>query len=341
MNTIECTPGQLKAVLHSCYKSKNKKVVPFIQGPPGVGKSSGVDEFAREIEAHNEDCRLSYYGPQDFGYPYLEEQTNGTKRMRFSEPAFWPKAGRKTVIKFEEVNTASQSVFKCCQQLTLDRKINDHVLPEDTFIVLLGNRPEDRCGVEKIGAALMDRVTIIKVRVDLNEWIHWAQKNDIDPLIIAYIKFAPQNLSTFDGAKWDGVSNFATPRSWEKASEIIKHATDRHVRHALLEGTLGQGITVEFNAFLDVYEKLPNFDEVLKNPTTALVPQDPSTVYATCAGLSKKVKPSTVGAFLTYTERMGREFAIFALKTALNFNKQLAATPAFVTWAAANPEVFA
>jgi hypothetical protein len=244
------------------------------------------------------------------------------------------------VIGYEEFNTASRAVSNCALQLFHDFALGEHKLPKGTFQVLLGNRAEDRVNIEKLSSAVVNRIVNIRVRLDLDSWIKWAQKNGVDPLVIAFLQFRPDLLSTFSGAKWDGVSNFASPRTWEKASGIVAVSTDRHVRHALLQGALGEGAAAEFLGFLAVYEKLPDLDKVLADPTKAMVPTDPSTIWATCAGLSKRVKPKTMGALLTYVDRLPKEFAIFGVKTAVLSNKLLMNTPSFVTWVTNNEESF-
>lgn len=337
MTTIEVNPSQLKQVLKDCHAAK---LNPFIQGQPGVGKSAVVAQYAKEIGAEFIDARLAYYAPQDVqGFPYLDT-IEGGKTMRFSKPAYWPKTANP-VIALEEFNCATRAVQNTALQLLNERRVGEHVLPDDAFVVLLGNRAEDRVNIEKLSSAVVNRIVNIRVRLDLDSWIVWAQKNGVDPLVTAFIRFRPDLLSTFKGATWDGVSNFASPRTWEKASHIVEHSADRHVRHALLDGVLGSGAASEFLGFLGVYEKLPDLDAVLLNPDKADVPTDPSVIYATCAGLAKKVKPKTMGAFLTYADRFPKEFAVFALKVAVNINKSLCATPAFTEWVTANPEVFA
>lgn len=336
MQTIEVTTSQLKTVLKDCRAAK---LNPFIQGQPGVGKSAVVNEFAREENSEFIDVRLAYFGPQDFGYPYLHVNEDGTKTMRVSRPSFWPTT-ENAVIAYEEFNTCSKNVQNCSLQLFHDRRLNDHHLPEGTFQVLLGNRAEDRVNIEKLSSAVINRIVNIRVRLDLDSWIKWAQKNDVDSLVIAFLRFRPDLLTTFNGAKWDGVSNFASPRTWEKAGNIVSVSTDRHVRHALLQGALGDGAAAEFLGFLAVYEKLPDLDGVLLNPAKASVPTDPATIWATCAGLSKRVKPKTMPNFLTYLDRLPKEFSMFGVKTAVNQNKALMNTPAFVTWVTDNQEAF-
>jgi hypothetical protein len=336
-NTIEVTPDQLLEVLKACHAAK---LNPFVQGQPGVGKSAVVAAYAKSINAEFVDARLAYYAPQDVqGFPYLDTDEQG-KTMRFSRPAFWPKTANP-VIALEEFNCASKSVQNVALQFLNERQVGEHVLPEDAFIVLLGNRAEDRVNIEKLSSAVVNRIVNIRVRLDLNSWISWAQTHGVDPIIIAFLRFRPDLLTTFNGSKWDGVSNFASPRTWDKAGHIINCTTNKQVRHALLEGALGNAAAAEFLGFLSVFEKLPDLDAVLASPDKSDVPTDPSIIYATCAGLAKKVKPSTMGAFCTYIDRMSKEFGVFAMKTAINANQKLCSSPAFTTWSTKNQSVFA
>jgi hypothetical protein len=336
MTTIEVTPSQLTEVLKDCHAAGLR---PFIQGQPGVGKSAIVAEYAKSIGAEFVDARLAYYAPQDVqGFPYLHSNDEGEKTMRFSKPAFWPKTATP-VIALEEFNCATRAVQNVALQLLNDNRVGDHELPKDAFVCLLGNRAQDRVNIEKLSSAVINRIVNIVIKLDLNDWVKWAQKNGIDPMITAFLRFRGDLLTTFSGAKWDGVSNFASPRTWEKASKIYQTSTNRTIRHALLNGVLGEGAAAEFVGFLGV--KVPDLDAVLLAPDTAEVPTEPAAIYATCAGLAKRVKPKTMGAMVTYLNRFPKEFGVFAMKTAITSNTSLASTPAFTTWVTDNQDVFA
>jgi hypothetical protein len=335
MIKMEVTPGQLFKAIKFAHESG---LHPFIQGQPGLGKSAIVAEYAQSIGAEFIDVRLAYYAPQDVqGFPYLD--TDGSvKTMRFSKPAFWPQTANP-VIALEEYNCATRAVQNVSLQLLNEGRVGEHVLPKDAFVCLLGNRAEDRVNIEKLSSAVVNRICNIKVKLDLNDWIKWAQKNGIDPMVTAFVRFRPDLLTTFDGKKWDGVSNFATPRTWEKASRIYQVCPDRHIRHALLEGVLGEGAAAEFLGFLGA--KVPDLDGILLNPTGAEVPTEPASIYATCAGLAKKVKPKTMAAMVTYLARFPKEFSVFGVKTAVTANAALCATDAFTAWCTDNQDVFA
>jgi hypothetical protein len=48
--------------------------------------------------------------------------------------------------------------------------------------------------------------------VDSEEWIEWAEQNDIDHRITSYIKFKPGQLYTFTPDHTD--KTYACPRTW-------------------------------------------------------------------------------------------------------------------------------
>ena len=336
MQTIEVTLSQIPEILAYCHAAK---LHPFVMGQPGVGKSDAVAAYARSIKAEFVDARLAYYAPQDVqGFPYLDTNVDGLKTMRFSLPAFWPKSNNY-VIALEEFNCATKSVQNVALQLLNEGRVGDHILPEGGMVCLLGNRHEDRVNIEKLSSAVVDRIVDIRVRIDLDSWIKWAVKAGLDPMVTAFIRFRPDLLTTFDGKKWDGVSSFATPRGWEKVSRLMLVATDKNARYAILNGIVGAGAAAEFSGFCSI--KLPDLDDILLNPDKGTVPTDPSTIYAVCAGLAKRVKPKSMANLLVYLDRLPKEFSVFGLKTAVNYNKSLMNTEAFIKWVNNNQEVFA
>jgi hypothetical protein len=111
------------------------------------------------------------------------------------------------------------------------------------------------------------------------------------------------------------------------------------VRQALLVGVLGEGAAVEFTAFLDISDKLPDLDAALKNPDKAKIPKELNVLYAMCAGLAAKVQPKNFEQFLTLVGRMPKEFEVFAVKLAYRANAKIASSPAFTKWATKHRDV--
>ena len=64
-------PSKVKECVETCLKAR---LVPFIQGSPGVGKSEIVKQIADEYGLKLIDCRLSTMEPVDLnGIPWIQE----------------------------------------------------------------------------------------------------------------------------------------------------------------------------------------------------------------------------------------------------------------------------
>jgi len=158
----------------------------------------------------------------------------------------------------------------------------------------------------------------------------------VDVRIIAFLRFRPDLLHSFDAAKWSGEEGFASPRSWAATARLVDANPPPAIRHPMLEGLIGRGPAAEFNAFLSVYEQLPSIDGILLDPKGAEVPTDPSTRYAVCAALCNRVDKNNFGRVSTYLGRLPKEFEVFGVRLAYKVKKEIAACRDFIQWAADN-----
>ena len=91
---------------------------------------------------------------------------------------------------------------------------------------------------------------------------------------------------------------------------------DKETTYAVLAGTLGEGVTVEFMSFLTLLRTLPSIDEILLNPQHAPVPDDPSARIAVATGLGRVITGHSIGNGLTYLQRLPDEFVVLAMRDA-------------------------
>jgi len=333
-NHVTVKPSQLPGVLAYCDTAA---LTPFILSPPGVGKSDIIKQFALKTERTYHDIRLAYSAPTDLqGFPYIDRESN---RMRFSIPAQFPTTPGN-VIALEEFSCASKMVQNGSLQLTLDRRIGEYKVPDNTLIVLAGNGQGDRVHVERLSSAVANRIMFIHLVADLDDWTGWALESGVDVRVVAFLRFRPDLLHNFNPAKWDGETGFATPRSWAAAARLIAANPPAALRLPMLEGTVGPGPAAELNAFLSVYEQLPNIDGILLDPKGADVPEEPSARYAVCAALSNRTEKGNFGRVATYLGRLPKEFEVFGVRLALRTKgREVSDTREFVTWAVENREV--
>ena len=336
--SFDVTPSQLVPLVTSILECGK---VPFVLGPPGLGKSTMMAFIASEAERPLRDIRLAYYSPTDIGgMPYLDRESG---KMRFAPMGLLP-AGPGEMLFLDEFPLAPRATQNAALQLVLDGRVGEYVLPENTWVVMAGNRSEDRCFGDRLSPAMVNRVVVIRLKPDLDSWVDWAFDAGIDPLITAYVRFNPNSLLDFDPTKWDGEGNFASPRAWETLDRLMKtngfKKLSRDQRRIAIVGTVGAATGNEFTGYLEVYEALPSIESVLLDPEKAPVPTEASARIAAAAMASNHTTRETLGMIMRYTARFEKMFEVFYVKSIIARDKSLLTTKEVITWVTQNKNVF-
>ena len=79
----------------------------------------------------------------------------------------------------DELPACAPDVQKAFYSLLLERRLGEHALPAGTWVVAAGNRMQDRALVRSMSSALVNRVTILHLRVDADEWQAWAARTGV------------------------------------------------------------------------------------------------------------------------------------------------------------------
>lgn len=144
-------------MLSKAYISLVESNTPFkkfpsvmLWGPPGVGKSQGVREIARAIEAKTKknvvitDVRLLLFNPVDLrGIPTANEDK--TLAVWLKPKIFQMDDSDKTIniLFLDEISAAPPSVQSAAYQITLDRMVGEHML--ERWMLLLPKRLKLLC----------------------------------------------------------------------------------------------------------------------------------------------------------------------------------------------------
>jgi len=121
----------------------------------------------------------------------------------------------------DELPACAPDVQKAFYSLLLERRIGEHALPKGTWVVAAGNRVQDRALVRSMSSALVNRVTILHLRVDESEWQAWAAKNGVRADIRNFISYMPDALMR---AVPPEPVPFSTPRAWSLFSRALDMA---------------------------------------------------------------------------------------------------------------------
>ena len=310
------------------------RVSAFIWGPPGCGKSSIVNQISQEIKKTLFEMRALLYEPIDVrGFPKITEDG----RTIYCPPEDLPMQAN-ALFFIDELNLAPLMTQNSFLQLVIPpHKLGSYELPTDCAIIAAGNRETDRVGATRMGTSLANRFVHLNMEVDNDEWLDWAVENGIAPEIYAFIKYRGDLLMTFDPKKNEKA--FASPRSYEFLSNIVKEGLGELPREAQLEiaaGTVGEGPATEFIAFTDIWRSLPNPEEVLKNPAAFQIPEKPAVLFALCGALSRKVTVKTVDKFFDFANRLSGEWSVRIVNDAIKMEPKLKSTKGYISWAAKN-----
>lgn len=264
----------------------------FLWGPPGIGKSDLAQQLADEMKGLLVDLRLPLLDPTDLkGMPYFDQDT---KQMRWAPPSELPSpelaAKYPVVILFlDELNSAVQSVQSSAYQLTLNRRVGEYRLPDNVVIMAAGNRDGDRGVTYRMPAPLANRFVHLEIRPDFDCWQAWAVKNDVHPDVVGYLSFAKSDL--YDFRADNSTRAFATPRSWNFVSDLLKdkEADDATVME-LVVGSIGEGLAVKFMAHRRFCQNLPNPSDILSGNVSECEVKEISAQYSLATNMCYELK---------------------------------------------------
>ena len=173
--------------------------------------------------------------------------------------------------------------------------MGEYELPEGWTVVAAGNRETDRAVTHRMPSALANRFVHLDFSVDPESWQEWAEGQGLSEEVRAFIRFRPNLLHDFDPRKDEKA--FPSPRSWDFAARILESDPDPDVLLSLLKGTVGPGAATEFAGFSRMFRQLPDPDAVINQPDSAVIPEEPATLYALCEalGVTKSAASQMVG----------------------------------------------
>lgn len=187
----------------------------LLLSPPGIGKSEMVYEAAREAGLPCRSLLGTQIAPEDVsGIPRIIGE-----RSVFCPPRILlPENPEPFCLFLDELPACAPDVQKAFYSLLLERRLGEHALPPGTWVVAAGNRLQDRALVRAMSSALINRVIILQLRVDVDEWLAWAERAGVREDIRAFIRTVPDALMRPVPA--DPVP-FSTPRAWSLLSRAL------------------------------------------------------------------------------------------------------------------------
>ena len=250
----------------------------LMRGPTGVGKSHLARQVAEQHGLPFIDVRGSTMSEGDVGgYPDLEGmKENGV--MTFCMPSWFMRAcNEPCVLMLDELNRSLPGVQQSFFQLVLDRELgndkngNPYRLHPETRVIAAVNHGSEY-DVNEMDPALLRRFWVCDIEPTVQDWIEWAKVNDIDSVLIDFIRQNPAHFRV-DPSTVEPGTVCANPASWHRVSECLSHMgmspsdfagkTTPAGMYAVSMGLVGSEAGIAFCAFVKDYEMQITAEDVL------------------------------------------------------------------------------
>jgi len=332
----------------------------LVQGHMGTGKSSMLTELVRRMPTHRgfyfdgttKDLgdiaipKMKELGEQD----YVRFATNEELGLHLSD--------KPSIIMLDEFGKANAMVQNALLRLMLERKMGSYEMHKDSIVFATTN-----LGAEGVGDMLRpharNRITCVTLKKPDNfQWLEWGINNDIDPVILGWVRDNPQVFQSFEDVQnpddnpyiyhpRSSRAAFVTPRSLEAASDWLKlrDKMDNVTITAALMGTLGDRAAMDLMAFVRLAEDLPTMASIKNSPETAKVPVGAAAVCMVVYRTLASIEADWIDNWMVYLNRLDPEAqGLFANGVrAPKYAKQglVMTNKAFTNWARSRSYLFA
>lgn len=261
-------------------------------GKPGIGKTAIGRGLCAHMEAHMktlgvsrppvcEVLDLSSFLPEDLmGLPHIKQ--GGDRPVTgYAEPTWLARLTDPDaygIVIFDDLPAATTAVQVATRQASLERRIHEARFAPGIFVLVTGNRREDKSAASTLPAHFRNSVALLEIDADFGRWEYYARENGVDGLIPAYLTWKPSMFSRAP-VDADAVGAFATPRTWTMLGRQVEVARGAGRLREFAAALVGDGVAVELAAFDLLRKQLADPKEVLKDPQRAI--PDPEKVLDT------------------------------------------------------------
>lgn len=342
--TVAITPSQLTQVLRFAIKHKEPVL---IKGAPGTGKSDIVAQACADTGA---DLIISHpvvSDPTDYkGLPFPTKHisadgtvTDAAHFLPFGELHQLIEAKKPTVYLLDDLGQAPMSVQSAIMQLILARRINGHKVSDHVIFIACTNNRQDRAGVMGILEPVKSRFSaIVELQTNVDDWVKWAIVNNMPHELISFIRFRPSLLHNFKPTA--DIENSPCPRTVAAVGRLMNAQLDESIRYAMWSGAVGSGFATELKTYLEVYQDLPSYQDILNDPEHVEIKDgNPSVTFALGGLIAHNVTVKAFDTLMKFIRRFTGDFQVMMVKDCYSHNKAITSTQSFVEWSVENQNI--
>jgi hypothetical protein len=297
----------------------NDLIGRFAEIAQAIAKSRGIEIEPGTTQVWER--RTGDYDLLDYaGLPYVKD---GIQRRATSD--IWPgvvaptektKDGKVWGILFlDEFPQGGREKQNVVQRLFDEGRVGDYKLPGHpkadpncelglVLIVLAGNRQSDRANSHGMGTQTGSRLAHITLEPSVDDWIDWANDNDVDPTVVAFIRQQPEYLFKLDPAQKTEHPTGPTPRTLVFLSNLVKQCPPPELEVQLYIGAVGEECARAYISLVHAARSI-NVEEALTNPDGADIPQEVGHQFAAASLLIRRANPDNFDNVVRYLSRIG------------------------------------
>lgn len=344
MTVVKLSPSE---VYEFITRALAVRQVPYVAGPPAIGKSQVVHQVADDANALMIDMRLSQKLSEDLtGLPERDTKRGKAIYLPFDDIPLEgdpiPDGYSGWLLFLDELSSASEEVLAAAYSLILDRMVGGKKLHDKCLVVAAGNRASDSAIARELPDTLITRMLPCEMTVNTKDWLLWAGGySKANEAVVDFINKNPNKLyAHVEQKSREELETYPTPRGWEKVfahmnqheklckknyvppvdSSGIPIQSDPNDKHMmpldeitfhLISAAVGPLAAQAFREEYDKAIQLPYPWEVAQSPNSCRIPNSGVGKAKLTTELSKYFVESdnqSRDSVLSYINRMGGEY---------------------------------
>lgn len=209
----------------------------YIIAPAGSGKTQKIHQLAKKffpkaneplIDVRLGGKELPEITGQRIPTIYKDEDGKEHTKNTFIYADYIPEDDWEGVLLYDEFSHADSYIQKPMYQVLRDRMVEQKPLAKKALLMAAGNRTTDNGGTFELLSPLANDIMILELDTTseeaFKEYIDYFIEAKFHPAVIAHLKKNPNELFTFEDR--GDYQSFASPRSWERVSEVLYFAEE-------------------------------------------------------------------------------------------------------------------
>lgn len=250
------------------------EIPTLLVGHHGVGKTQGVNQFAKETGSL---LKILNLGTQEVGdiiglADFQKDEKGQNVATKFMMPD-WAKEiyefcvanpNKNAILFLDEINRAKRDVLQVVFPLLTEKRIHSCTFPKNFYVMgAMNPNTQDYIVTDISDKALLDRFCHIKLQPSKQEFMDYAKNRKFESQVVQFLYDQPSMLQ----AELESFELEVLPsrRSWELVDRLMKEKTPQSLLRELVSGLVGTAAATAFIKSLSDSDKPITGKEILED----------------------------------------------------------------------------